>query len=501
MAVGKTYGLSDIPNLEQQISGLKSEAGAYQRSLNTSPTALGGSGEPTDFDIENQESLQRINKEIQTLTDGTLRAKWYLPREQGTARTAEGEGTVNRGLMGTALDLAMRPLYAVAGATKHVVGQGEGSLYDDIADNMMRNKSTFGDILTTAGAPRGIAAPLGFALDVAMDPVMWVTMGTGALIPRLASGAYKGATTGEGVLRGLSLAGKSRGLEIATRVGKFTPVLRKSEFMGQLGERALASTEAWEKFSGITMSDLLLQKGAGVGAYRIGLGEVINKVADATPGGRAFLDTLWYDPARWIRQANIKDVLTKKLAPVIDMEEAIKAWQKGDDIAPYMQDISSHIERVVKVFPDQGVKLDMSAADGLLTSKEVDLMFAKMSAGGVDMEKLGRIAPDMVDELDDVYTALFKPGVVVTNDHVENAARIASDFVKGETVTFEEIKKIVQSGALGDSGIRWFDDGMKRAREFKLQIGKNSDKVYKVGEKTLDYYALSMDIFRIAKVA
>lgn len=495
----KTYGLSDIPNLEKQISDLKDEAGTYQSSLNSSPTALGGSGAPTSFDVSNQESLQRIQGEIQNLTNAKLRAQWYPPASQDGSSSTSGEGSAPKGVIGSVLDFAARPLYGIVGATKHLIGQGGGSLYQDIADNMVRNKNTFSDVLRTSGAPGGVSAPLGFALDVMMDPVNWATMGTSALVPKLGMGLYKGVKTGEGALQGLALAGKSNILEKAATVGRYTPYFRKTEAFAKLGERAMESTMAWEKFSGITAAELVLQKGAGIGSYRIGLSDVINKVADATPGGRSFIDTLWYDPKEWIRQARIKDVLQSQLKPNIDLSEAINAWKKGDDMAPYMRQIGGQMSEAISA-KQPGLAIDFDSTKSLATPKEVDQMIAAAQAGGADVEKLMSTAPEIVNQVDDAFTVLKTPSLVVTGDPIENAVRIANERIGGAPITLDDIQQVVKSGALNETGVKWFDNMMNSMRGFEKQIGTNANSIAIKGKKIMDVYDASMAIFRISKI-
>ena len=495
----QTYTPKDIPDLEKRISDLRGEAGTYESNLNSSPTALGGSGTPTSFDIENQESLQRIQKEIQGLTDSKLRAQWYAPKTQGSAAASAGGGEVKSGFIGKTLDFLARPLYGVVGATKHALGQGEGSLYQDIADNMVRNKNTFSDVLRSGGSPGALAAPLGFALDIALDPVNWATMGTGALVPRLAAGAVRGAKTGEGVIRGLSVAGKSSELETAAAVGRYTPWFRKTETFANLGRNAVESTMAWEKFSGISAADLVLQKGAGIGSYRVGLGDMINKVADATPGGRAFVDTLWYDPKEWIRQARIKDVLQKQLAPNIDLSEAVNAWKKGEDMTPFMRKTSEEIVSSVQSKP-AGIVVDWGAPSQLATSREVDEMITKAAAGGADIPGLTRSAPEVVNQVDDAFTVLKNPSMVVTQDPIENAVRIANETIGGNPVTLEEIEKVVKSGALNETGVKWFDNMMRSMRGFEKAVGTNANNVVVKGKQIMDVYDQSMAIFRISKI-
>jgi len=500
-----TYGISDIPNLKKQITDLNSEAGNYEGLLNSSPTALGGMGTPTSDDISNQETLQRIQGEVQKLTDAKLRAQWYPPASQNSNVVTTGGGEVSSGRIGKVLDTIARPLYGIVGATKHAIGQGSGSLYQDVADNMVRNKNTFSDVLKTSGVTGGVAAPLGFALDIALDPVNWATMGTSAIVPRLGKGLYKGMQSGN-LLEGVATAAKSSMLEKATTVGRFIPKFRKSDSFQSLGERAMKATSEWEKFSGIDPMDLMAQKGMGIGTYRITLGEVINKVADVTPGGRAALDVLWYSPKDWIRQAQIKDVLQTLLVPNVDMADAFRASRAGEDMAKYARPLKEQTAEAVQATSDlAGVgpsttPIDFGADLKLMTPQEIDTGLAKMTSAGVDINTLSQSAPQVVNQVDDVYTALLKPEMVISADPIENAVRVSSELVNGPPVTYAEIEKIVNSGALNDTGVKWFDNMMSSVKSFEKKIGSNKNNIVLSGKKTMAVYDASMSIFRVAKI-
>ena len=97
---------SDIPNLEKQIRDLQSQSDVYKSKLSSSSTALGGEGEPTSTDIYNQESLQRINNEIQSLNDKRLKTKWYGTDKVENSASEGGSA----GIIGTTLDFLTRPL-------------------------------------------------------------------------------------------------------------------------------------------------------------------------------------------------------------------------------------------------------------------------------------------------------------------------------------------------------------------------------------------------------
>jgi hypothetical protein len=491
--------INDVPGIEDQITRLKNQASTYQSALNSSSTALGGSGTPTSFDIKNQESLQSLQKQIQNLTDQKLRTQWY-GTDTSTSATTEGESESGKGIIGTTLDYLARPLYGVVGAAKHIVGQGEGSLYQDVADNMVRNKNTFGDVLKTAGVPWAVSAPLGFALDVGMDPVNWLTMGSSALVPRLAEGAVKGFTTGEGLIEGLSTAAKSGLMEKANTVGRLTPFLRKTNIMTKFGESTLAATDAFESLTGRTAAKIVTERGMGIGSYRIGLGEVINKVADAIPGGQKVLQNFVYDPVEWVRQARIKDIVQESLGTGVDLKGAVNAGLKGESIKPFLEEAAQKVEAQIKSTPPgKAFDINIDPNVSIPTSKEVDQFTAKLAGMGID-KKFAAVAPSIVSGVDDASSILKNPTPFISGDPLENAVRIANEKVGGEAITLEDIAKMVNSGALDETGVKWFDSMQKSIRNFELKIGKGSNEAVKIGKIVMDKYDQALGIFRVAKV-
>jgi hypothetical protein len=493
-----TTNINDVPGIENQITRLKDQASTYQSALNSSPTALGGSGTPTSFDIKNQESLQSLQKQIQNLTDQKLKTQWY-GTDKTTNATTEGQEPA-RGLIGSTLDYLARPLYGVVGATKHIIGQGSGSLYQDVADNMVRNKNTFGDVLKTSGVPWAVSAPLGFALDVGMDPINWLTMGSSAIVPRLATGLIKGIDTGEGAIRGLSVAAKSGLMEKANTVGRFVPFLRKTELMSKFGESTLAATDAFETLTGRTAAKIVTERGMGVGSFRIGLGEVINKVADAIPGGQKVLQNFVYDPSEWVRQARIKDVMQESLGSGVDLKNVVNASIKGEDIKPMLQEAAEKVKaQMAKTPVGPPLEINIDAGNKLATSKEVDQFTSKLRAAGID-KKVSEAAPGIVKGVDDASSILKNPTPYISGDPMENALRIANERVGGEGITLDDVAKMVNSGALDETGVKWFDKMNKAIRGFELKIGKSSNEAVKIGKAVMDKYDQAMGIFRVAKV-
>ena len=499
---------ADIPGIEQNISDEQKQADAIQGKLNSSPTALGGSGTPTASDISNQESLQRIQSTIQTLTDQKLRTQWY-GTDKATNSNTEGEAPASKGVIGTTLDYLARPLYGVVGAVKHTIGQGSGSLYQDVADNMARNKNTFGDVLKSSGVPGAVSAPLGFALDIGMDPVNWLTMGSSALVPRLFEGAVEGFRSGEGIVEGLSAAARSGVMEKANTIGRFIPILNKTEAFAKFGESTLAATDAFQAITGGT-AEKLVQEGGIVGLRNLGyhgsLMDIINKGADAIPGGQTFLKNFVYDPVEWVRQARLKDIFQEALGTGVDTREAVNAAIRGESIEPFMKKAAQEVGTKIASEPISagakipfGINYDSDVA--AVTNKEVDRAAAALAGSGIE-NKVTEAAPKIVNNVDDATSILKDPAPYISADPVENALRIANESLSGGMggITLEDVAKIYNSGALDQTGVKWFDNMMNGIKDFTIKIDRNSNKALQVGKAVMDKYDQAMGIFRVAKV-
>lgn len=497
--------LSDIPNINQQIDEQKRQAGIIQDNLNSSPTALGGEGEPTATDISNQESLQRIKSTIQRLTDQKLRTQWYGTDE---VKNEDAQGEKSMGIVGNTLDFISRPLYGMVGATKHIIGQGKGTLLEDVADNMVRNKNTFGDVLKSSGVPWAVSAPLGFALDIGLDPVNWLTAGSSAMVPRLLSGAYKGLETGEGLARGLSIAAKSGLMEKASTVGKYTPFLRKSGAFSRFGENTLKATEAFETLTGKTAFNIV-NEGGIVGlrnfGYHGGLMDIVNKGAEAIPGAKSLLQNFVYDPIEWVRQARMKDIFQQALGTGIDARGAVNAAVKGESIAPFMASAIKKAEAAIESEPvskmGEVFSINMDPVISAVADRDVDKAAAAISSIGME-GKIAKAAPEIVGRVDDAASILKNPTPFVSSDPIENALRIANERLSGGEggITLDDVSKVFNSGAIDQTGVRWFDNMMKGIKDFTIKIDRNGDKVLNVGKATMDKYDQAMGIFRVAKV-
>ena len=488
----------DLSNLSQQIEKLKKEAGEHESSLLSASSSFSS---PSKSDLAHQQELERLQKSIRKLTDEKLRAQWYPPTDPAK-EAADVSGVKPLGLMGSAIDWISRPLYAVAGVAKHFTDEGEESLGKTVVENILREKSTFSGILRNQGVPSAISMPLGFALDVAMDPINWATIGTAAMIPRLAMGAYKGVKAGS-VAKGVSVAARSGALEKATTAGRLagfvSPGVLKSETFGTLAKKSLATTKEWQKFSGITPEKLVMERGFGVGTWRVGLDNALDKAEEASPAFKKFRDYFSYtrENRNWTRDARIRDVLIDEFGPRIDMTGAIAARRRGESIEPFLQEA----ERIREATPwgpelDFDIDLNLRGAELSSTKAEIDRGIQEMA--GLNLENLPRMVTEGVDSTADL---LKNPSLGKTFDPVENSRRLAGE-IAGYDMSLEELEKIARAGGLGETGVNWFDKMMAGIREAKyLQYNKGDDDVINYGKKILDRYHQGMGIFRVAKVA
>lgn len=490
---------TDIPGLNQQISDLNKQAGTYQDSLNQSPTALGGQGVPTSSDISNQESLQRIQASIQKLNNQKIDAQWYPPNQA----TEEGQANPKVNPIGATLDFMARPLYGVVGAVKHFTGEGTDSLYKDVADNMTTNKDTFGNVLQKKGVPWAVSAPLGFALDVGMDPVNWLTMGEGALIPRIAEGAFAGFRSGEGIAEGISAAARSGVMEKAVGVGKYVPWLKDTEAFANLGSKTLQAVDEFQGITGKT-AEALVVKGAN---YRQGWKNIIDKAAELMPGGQTFLENVKYDPASWIKNARLKDILQNSLDARFDTGAAVAESLKGGDIGQTMKKAGTEFASTIENAPGYGKEavegtfgINMDPNLTALTDKDIDQKMATLRSLGVE-QPMRAVAPKIVSNIDDVASILKDPQIYISGDPYENARRIASETLNDPGITLKQISDVAKSGVLGQSGWKWYDDMMTGIRDFGSKMDAAGNKIPGAGKLVMDKYDQLMGVFRGAKVS
>jgi len=134
---------------------------------------------------------------------------------------------------------------------------------------------------------------------------------------------------------------------------------------------------------GLSAGALGLPTGAGFGGKRVPLSTLVNMAADATPGGRSLLNTLWYDPKEWVRQAHIKDVMQKTLGiDVGDVGKIARSAAKGEDITPLLREARMKAEIRIKGAPvvKEPFTVNFDTPPGAAVDKAVDQKIAALSA-------------------------------------------------------------------------------------------------------------------------
>lgn len=506
MAQQKTiYGVDSIPYLDEKIKSLQNQQSVYGDRLNSSPTAIGGYGQSTDYDKENEQAFQRLDKQIQAEKDNRINAKWYTPQEQSAGNVDVGENSM--GAIGTALDFISRPQRAIVGAVKHLVGQGTSpTLYGDIADNMVRNKNSFGDVLHTAGLPSIVSAPVGFGLDIVTDPVNWLTAGTSAVIPKMVYGGYKGIATGGGFLKGIGLAAKTTALSRATTTARVadkiagfaipTKLASKVNLGGnllKLGEKSLTAAQDWEKFSGIGADAVLASRGV-LGLRKITGGMMLDDIAKTamkkTPHGMSMWEALKYSPHDYIELSRIKDKVQSLVGKSFDFKEAVIAYTNGEEeFQKFLQKVSRrNIEKIVPVQKTAGTFSE--TAEAINRSAQ-----AVEKSGALDVVE--KSADDVVHLVDTAADA----SKYVNGSVYENAMSLAKEELVKANLTWDDMRRVVESGALDKTGVKWWDNFVEDARAYTKEVTVNEKKITLRAKTFMDLSEQMISIFKLSKIA
>lgn len=485
---------------DPQLLSLQRQSAALQGRLDTSPTAYGGEQKASATDVENQVRLQSFKSQMETLKNKDLTKKWGLD-----ATPTSGDTAPPMGLVGGALDYLSRPLYAVAGAAEHALGKGVSpTLSGNITENITTGKRTFKDLLEKEGANYVVAAPLGFALDVALDPVNWATAGVNAIVPRAllkpAAMALTGdvANAGRAVVKGTqsSLAGVAAA-RITKAVGENTPYLagtRVGKAMGRATDAAAAASDDYAKLIGRDFQGEILPKngilGSGVSNYRITLGDLAKQAVKTMPGGQTIWDNLKYSNTDWLRMVKLKDALQKADGVQADASRI----QMGEAT---IGDIQQEAAVASKVAKPQGV--DWHNEGGAVIDStpqgDIDKKFSQAlsTLGRTDGEQIQQAVQDAMD-------IAHNPGLGRTADTQENALRLASEAAGHPVLSMEEVRRMVNDEGLGKTGIEWYDNTMKNIRDMKISANANINRIAPALKGILDFNDKWMTLFRAAKV-
>lgn len=434
--------LSEYKKLQEEF------AEKEKKALRSKTYTSSGFVDPTDIDIDRSKELRALAAKKKSILSDYQRIRWYGTEEDQkkkeelydkmTAEEKRAESTFSK-----VLHWASTPLYAGVGVAETALGKGsEEGLWENIQANV-KERETYGDLIAKYGYDNWATRPLGFTLDIALDPLNWATMGTGALVPRIAKGAYMGVRTGEGLYTGLKAGVKSGFGQKAAKISKHVPILKKEKETDKLARWASDQTDWYNKITKNT--DILKQLPTTRMVQALG-----RKFEDMVPQG--VKDTLWYSP-------------TEKGREVMKLEDTLR------DVPQLSGDIEE-----TRAFIGES-KLD--PLDNLFDGK------AEATQDLVSGEAIK--STEILGDIEGRFRA---------KNSRELADRMAEEASRDRQIAriVERVNEIAQE----KTGIKILD-------ETKTKIGRaieaNSPKVKKNLDKIADWYKAGITHFKIAKVA
>ena len=449
-----TKTLSPQENLasENKLAGTQAN---LESTLQKSPTAYAANTNPTSYDLSTDVKLRDIQAQRDKLESQRIADKWYgpnKPEDQIVAGKDEG------GLIGRALGAISKPLYGMVGAAEWALGKGtKTGILQNIDDNMFNRKETFGNLIQKYGAPLAVSAPIGFALDIAFDPVNWATAGTTALIPRVGYGLAKAGV--EGATEGL----RSGILQKAAAIGKYVPGVKGGEGLANLGEKAITSYDKFNALTGRSVESILDKNAA-----RVTGGDMLANTIGRLPHGDKILEAFAYNPSKWQKAQELQDALMVK--------------QQG-------------LGRMLETKPNfEGQMVGPSSKESALTLSSME----PEPIHGISPVKNATPTDDLAGHMgqlkdDGVKIAEENPHWVRA-DAETNGERLEGEYMNDQrTKNLSGFHSAIEELRAGGTGVESFDKGIEKIRDFK--IGN-----VEVGKNTLDALSVFDGIFKRMKV-
>ena len=499
------------------IGQMKDRASALRSSLSESDTAYSRSAPVISSDLSKSQSLSSLEdriKQTQSLQTGN---RWYGASAKITDPGAEGsttDGLFMRGIKGL-----QKPMNVIAGTAEYALGEGTDPNYFTSVNQAMSTGRTFGDILRKKGVTnRLITTPIGFALDVAFDPVNWFTMGGAALIPRVGIGAVKGARTA-GVEGAITAAKEGLISGVQKKTAKVLPWVFPAKTIGKMGAEMVEGAAKTGGTSGL--GALLSKTGSKYGEFVDSVGK--SAVArgdkyDALVGntlesqlGKNFLG---------IHDINVGKTMGEGVQKLLrDIPEfsvpLTKIKTSGKEIADFFKyspqetlKIVAEKERVdlvaksYKLFFDRDLKGEkvLASLDDLTGTGITDSMSLK--------QKLEVHVKNMLSEADQAAAPKFRIA-----DTQENAQRLLDATEQGYSL--EHLIKAYETTPKGKTGVAAYDkiiDSIKgiSVKDIVDKTGTGSlarsmgiyDKVkdWTPFEKMIDWNDAALALFKVFKV-
>lgn len=435
--------LSIIKETGPQIKSLEDQIAKYQGSLAASPTASSSNLAPTYKDLLAETNKDALETKKRALEKKNLSAAWY-GADTGSSSADQGS---TPGIIGKALNVLQRPLQTVVKGVKTAIG-----------DTTDVPNQEFTDLLRQHGIGGVPGSVLGFTADVMLDPVNWLTMGTGALIPRVGYGLAKGAA--EGGVTGAMRAGSEGLVSSLGRKASFvvghTPFVNKGEgsFARKLSEKAAQSAENYKILTDsdpakyFTMSGV----GRGIGATHggIGIGDITRGILSRVPYGDDFYKSMYYNSRDWLDNQMALDVAQRASAKTIAEARPVSAAGELASEAESFEAAMSHPNPLIlKPFPPGQAK---------------------------------RAAMDALDKVAEERAWInANPEKILSANPEQNADRLLQELAATDNLRVALSPAYSEFGTLGGpTGIKWYDDLTKWGNSVKVKIGPKEIEPIKV---------------------
>ena len=518
------------------------ELDSATNSLQRSPTAYDNSQAPSSSDISTQIRQMSLKASLEKADSDRLKKRWYGTQNTGTEGPTDAEGP---GLLERGLNALQAPAHALVGVAKYAAGKSDKGFVDTVNENMSTKGEGWGGFLESVGAPRSVSLPVGLVADFALDPVMWMTAGAEAFVPRVAKGIQKAG------FEGAELAVKSSLLRKASRVASYIPGLRNpggeagnlvkiaGEALGS-GDAALVSSakklewplllrarvsqmgdkavELAEKYDSVTGRNLMgdLDKVAKEGAYgakpTVLLEDFLKK---NTTWGEDFIKKVKYSPNQWFEQqkklSDLEKGLERDVFRPLGFERDVKnlkEWKVAankpiEEAADELSRVGSG-NRVINTYgnPDEVV----------LAQRRLRDLEAVEEAPGSGFERLDEVVREFKNvppegrPIAAAYSKAAETGAEMlrggqfkmpkTNEELLDFFEKAGADGEAVQVARSMLAKTAEAGK--ETGIGFYDAAMKKLEtSFKVSI---KGKQVPVVKKALDVLNVSTKVFALAKV-
>lgn len=464
---------NQIPTLKGKISDISSRMAA-------SPTAYAGSTAPSQSDLRLDTQRRALEESLQKARDENLKERWF----QDSKTTSEGGQT---GLIGRALHGLTVPLYGIVGAAEYAAGKNpRAGFWENVEENVTTGKRTFSDLLKRSGMPGVGAGPLGFAMDIAADPVNWITLGTAALIPRMGAGLVKAGPAG------LAKAVESKALKGAAGLMKVTGA-GGTDMYKKVAQRSFDSSVAYNSLIGADMRKILTES-----KWRDGIQGLKRQVVASNPNLEKIYGAFEYNPQRWHDQVRLQDALLKGVKDEDLFNEARKRITSGEDPAEVLADIRAKKEKQIGEAASnvgQQVSPIPDPTDNVSKEQIEEAKAYVKALGG----RTATMVSEKLKEAADAADIMQNPLKNVVDDGAENAARIIEERMIPD-FNVNDFKELQASGLMDETGIKWYDDAKEKIKAWNKKINLAGKEIEISGKKILDGYDLYMSMFRRFKV-